>query len=66
MKSELVYAAAKKVGDPHKLVNLVSKRVRRLSNGHRPLIDTTAKPFASLSDIALQEIIENKIKIKEN
>lgn len=64
MKAELVYSAAKMVGDPHKLVNMISKRVRKLGAGHRPLVDPTV--FQSLSDTALQEVIEEKIKIKEN
>jgi len=52
-----------KVGNPNGLVNLVSRRVRQLNSGagamSRPLID--ASPNMGVADIALTEIIEDKI-----
>jgi hypothetical protein len=63
MKSDLCRRALAKVGDPHFLINLVSKRVRQLttpgSSMNRPLLtDTTGLGAA---DIALREIIEDKV-----
>jgi DNA-directed RNA polymerase subunit K/omega len=52
-----------KVGNPNVLVNLISRRVRQLNSGggalSRPLVENTANLGAA--DIALREIIENKI-----
>lgn len=51
------------MGNPNVLVNLVSRRVRQLNSGggslSRPLILETAG--LGVSDIALREIIEDKI-----
>ncbi len=41
------------------LINVVSKRVRQLGLGHRPMVETT--PRMSLTDIALKEIIAGKL-----
>lgn len=59
MMSHLVDEAAKKIQNVPFLVNMVSKRVRQLSAGHRPMIEPT--PKMGLADIALQEIIEGKL-----
>lgn len=52
-----------KVGNPNVLVNLISRRVRQLNSGagaiSRPLVD--ANPSMGVADIALLEIIEDKI-----
>jgi len=61
MKSDLVDKAAEIVIDPLVLVNLVSQRVRQLNSGRSPLIPT--RPSMGAADIALQEIIEGKIKV---
>lgn len=63
MKSELVYKAAMVIDDPQKLINLVSKRVRQLNSGRSPLIPTV--PSMGAADIALTEIIEGKIRLRE-
>ena len=63
MKSELVEKAAEIVPDPQVLINMVSKRVQQLNSGRSPLIDTV--PSMGAADIALQEIIEGKIKRAE-
>ena len=57
--SLLVEEAAKKIPNVQLLVNVVSKRVRQLSAGHRPMVE--AGPKMGLSDIALTEIIEGKL-----
>ena len=59
MMSHLVEEAATKIPNVPLLVNVMSKRVRQLSAGHRPLID--AGPRMGWADIALKEIIEGKI-----
>lgn len=62
MNVELSRKALEKVGDPRILVNLVSRRVRQLNGGGgygRPLVE--ADPTAGAADIALQEIVEDKI-----
>lgn len=60
MKAELCKKALEKVGNPNILVNIVSRRVRQLSQpGSRPLIDVP--PNVGLADIVLNEIIYDKI-----
>lgn len=63
MNTELCKQALAKVSNPNVLVNLISRRVRQLNSGggamSRPLVaDTTGMGVA---DIALKEIIEEKI-----
>jgi DNA-directed RNA polymerase subunit K/omega len=63
MNAVFLKQAMEKVGDAHLLVNLVSRRVRQLQNGGggtgRPLIMNVGN--LGLADIALLEIIEEKI-----
>ncbi len=63
MNADLVKQALEKVGNPHVLVNLVSRRVRQLNAGFggisRPLVAGTESLGAA--DIALREIIEGKM-----
>jgi len=63
MKNDLVEQASEIVNDPLVLINLVSKRVEQLNTGRAPLVD--ALPSTGFADIALMEIIEGKIKLKE-
>jgi DNA-directed RNA polymerase subunit omega len=44
------------------LINVVSRRVRQLTQGHRPLIETG--PRMGFSDIALSEIISGKLNFE--
>ncbi|NCC84169.1 MAG: DNA-directed RNA polymerase subunit omega [Clostridia bacterium] len=48
-----------KVGDPYTLINIISKRVRQLSSGSRPLIPDTEK--MGWADIAMTELILDKL-----
>lgn len=41
------------------LINVVSKRVRQLGLGHRPMVETGGR--MSLMDIALKEVIAGKL-----
>ena len=59
MTSSLVDEALKLIVSQQILVNIVSKRVRQLSAGHRPMIETG--PRMGFSDIALTEIIQGKL-----
>ncbi len=63
MISHLLEEASKVITSPQVLINVVSKRVRQLSQGHRALIEVG--PRMGLSDIAFQEIISGKIKFEE-
>jgi len=59
MNSELARKALEKVGNPNVLINLISRRVRQLNSGSRPLMAETAG--LGLADIALLELIEDKM-----
>jgi DNA-directed RNA polymerase subunit omega len=59
MTTQLLQEAAKVIPNQQLLINVVSKRVRQLGLGHRPMVETT--PRMSLTDIALTEIIEGKL-----
>jgi DNA-directed RNA polymerase subunit omega len=63
MNSELIKQALEKVGNANTLINLVSRRVRQLGYGggglSRPLVTDTGN--LGLADIALREIIEEKM-----
>lgn len=62
MSSHLLEEAAKVIPNTAVLVNLVSKRVRQLSNGRQPLVEVG--PRMSHADIAFKEIIEGKLKVE--
>jgi DNA-directed RNA polymerase subunit omega len=59
MTTQLLQEAAQVIPNQQLLINVVSKRVRQLGLGHRPLVE--ASPRASLTDIALKEIIAGKL-----
>src|SRR4030081_1843555 len=59
MTTQLLQEAALVIPNQQILINVVSKRVRQLGLGHRPMVE--AGPRASLSDIALKEIIAGKL-----
>ena len=59
MKPELVKAAVEVVHNQQILVNMVSRRVRQLSIGHRPLVEFV--PGMGHADIALSEIANGKL-----
>jgi DNA-directed RNA polymerase subunit omega len=60
--------ALTKVGNPNILVNIVSRRVRQLTTGggafSRPLIAGPETANLGAADIALLEIIEDKISFE--
>jgi DNA-directed RNA polymerase subunit omega len=59
MTTQLLQEAAQIIPNQQLLINVVSKRVRQLGLGHRPMVETT--PRMSLTDIALREIIAGKL-----
>src|SRR5438270_6543943 len=59
MTTQLLQEAAQVIPNQQILINVVSKRVRQLGLGHRPMVETT--PRMSLTDIALKEIIAGKL-----
>jgi DNA-directed RNA polymerase subunit omega len=59
MKPDLVKAASEVITNQHILVNMVSRRVRQLTLGHRPLVEYV--PGLGAADIALSEIARGKL-----
>jgi DNA-directed RNA polymerase subunit omega len=59
MRNDYILNASRVIDDPYILVNVVSRRVKQLRHGHRPLIESLEK--LSLEDTALREIAERRI-----
>lgn len=59
MRDDYLKAALKAIDDPNILVNVVSRRVKQLRRGSRPLVESLEKLTAE--DTALREIAEGKI-----
>jgi DNA-directed RNA polymerase subunit omega len=59
MTTQLLQEAGEIIPNQQFLINVVSKRVRQLGLGHRPMVETG--PRSSLTDIALKEIIAGKL-----
>ena len=59
MKTELVTAALVVIPNQQILVNMVSRRVRQLTLGHRPMVEFV--PGMGHADIALMEIANGKL-----
>lgn len=59
MRDDYIRDALKSINDPNVLINVVSRRVKQLKRGNRPLVESLEK--LSPEDIALREIIEGKI-----
>jgi DNA-directed RNA polymerase subunit omega len=66
MRDDYIKQALKVIHDPNILINVVSRRVKQLRRGSRPLVESLEK--LAPEDIALREIIEAKIshEIPEN
>jgi DNA-directed RNA polymerase subunit omega len=59
MNHTLLKKASAVVTNDQLLVNIVRQRVRQLTRGHRPLVETA--PGLGLLDVALSEIISGKL-----
>jgi len=62
MNADLIEAASKIVPNHSILINMISRRVRQLSLGHRPLVEVA--PGLRAADIALTEIINEKLSFE--
>lgn len=59
MRDDYLQNALKVIDDPNILINVVSRRVKQLRRGYRPLVTSLEK--LAPEDIALREIVEGKI-----
>jgi DNA-directed RNA polymerase subunit omega len=59
MRDEYLQKAREIIPDPNILVNVVSRRVKQLRRGARPLVESLEK--LAIEDIALREVYEGKI-----
>jgi len=62
MRDDYIKQALGKILDPNILINVVSRRVKQLKRGNRPLVESLEK--LSPEDTALREIIEEKISFE--
>ena len=63
MQSHLVEKALKVIKSEQYLVNMISRRVRQLSNGHKPMVEVELR--MGLADIALTEVIKGKLSYEQ-
>ncbi len=59
MRDDYIQEAQKIIPDPNVLINVVSRRVKQLKFGQRPLVESLER--LNPEDIALREVIEGKI-----
>tara|TARA_R110002020_G_scaffold65169_1_gene172227 strand:+ start:125 stop:325 length:201 start_codon:yes stop_codon:yes gene_type:complete len=59
MRDDYIKEALQTISDPNLLINVVSRRVKQLRRGSRPLVESLEK--LALEDVALREIIEGRI-----
>ena len=62
MRDDYLKDALKVIPDANLLINVVSRRVKQLRRGSRPLVESLEK--LSSEDLALREIIEGKISFE--
>ncbi len=62
MRDDYIKEALRTVPDPNILINVVSRRVKQLKRGSRPLVESLEK--LAPEDVALREIIEGKISFE--
>lgn len=60
MRDEYLRQAEKIITDPNVLINVVSRRVKQLKYGNKPMVESLER--LSPEDIALREIIEGKLE----
>ncbi len=59
MRDDYLQQAQTIIPDPNILINVVSRRVKQLKYGQKPLVESLER--LSPEDVALREIIEGKI-----
>ncbi|MDX2186898.1 MAG: DNA-directed RNA polymerase subunit omega [Opitutaceae bacterium] len=62
MRDDYLREAQKVITDANVLINVVSRRVKQLKRGSRPMVESLEK--LSPEDIALREIIEGRISFE--
>jgi DNA-directed RNA polymerase subunit omega len=62
LRDDYLREAQKIIPDANILINVVSRRVKQLKRGHRPLVESLEK--LDPEDIALREVIEGKISFE--
>jgi DNA-directed RNA polymerase subunit omega len=62
MKTHYIEEAAKVVPNKQQLINMVSKRLRELSAGSRPMVEVDLQ--MGLADVALAEIAAGKLSME--
>jgi DNA-directed RNA polymerase subunit omega len=60
MQSHLLEEASKVITNPQILINVISRRVKQLTAGHRPLVEPSV-PSLGYCDTALTEVINGKL-----
>lgn len=60
MRDDYLRQAEKIIPDPNVLINVVSRRVKQLKYGNKPLVESLER--LTPEDIALREIIEGKLE----
>lgn len=61
MNAQLLEEASKVITEPQVLINAVSRRVRQLTAGSRPMVEAEFR--MGLADIALLEIARGKLSV---
>lgn len=61
IRDDYLRNALKVIDDPNILVNVISRRVKQLRRGSRPLVESLEK--LSPEDTALREVAEGKISV---
>jgi DNA-directed RNA polymerase subunit omega len=59
LRDEYLKEAQKIIPDPNILINVISRRVKQLKFGMKPLVESLEK--LEPEDVALREVIEGKI-----
>ena len=59
LRDDYIQEANKIITDPNILINVVSRRVKQLKYGQKPLVESLER--LSYEDVALREVIEGKI-----
>ncbi len=62
MNSKYLSDAMQRIPNPDLLINVVSRRVRQLTQGHRPMIQV--EPRMDPVDIAMKEITDGKLSFE--
>lgn len=62
MRDDYIKDALKVIPDPNMLINVISRRVKQIRRGNRPLVESLEK--LSAEDLALREVIEGKISFE--